>query len=376
LEVRVDKFRDTLNLLKPAIPKKTAIPILKSVLLDDGKAIATDLQTSVVIDLPEADGKCLVPHAEVSELLKFVPGNEKLTIEWAKKSINLSWDGGKAAYPAADPADYPKAIPDEKSMVEKDVDGTILVKALTSMAPYAAKEETRAVLAGVSLYLGEKVQAAAGDGFRMVVDDLPLSYPAQHTIIVPNGAIPVIAHVWDKTSPVAALAASLVQQVTAKRTLNLALGGGKENAAPTWASLQFGKSMVIFKLIQGNSPDFKALIPVPTKKVQVMAPDFETAVLRVKEIAKENSGIVRLVWTETELTVSAKSEEKGESEATIPASAMDGPGHIALNVSYLVEYLKGKGSFVTFGVTNDSSPVLFQYPRTPATVVMPMMVQW
>ena len=107
-----------------------------------------------------------------------------------------------------------------------------------------------------------------------------------------------------------------------------------------------------------------------------MAPDFERAVLRVRGIAKEGAGIVRLVWTETELTVSAKSEEKGESEAKIPANALDGPGHIALNVSYLVEYLKGKDSFVTFGVTNDSSPVLFQYPRTPATVVMPMFVQW
>jgi len=376
MEVRVDKFRDTLNLLKPAIPKKIAIPILKSVLLDDGKAIATDLTTSVVVDLPEVEGKILVPHAEVSELLKFVPGNEKLTIETAGKTIRLSWDGGKASYPAADPADYPKAIPDEKPMVEKDVDGTILMKALSSMAPYAAKEETRPVLAGVSLYLGEQVQAAAGDGFRMVVDNLPLSYPAQHTIIVPNGAIPILAHVWAKTPLVAGLAASLVQQVTAKRTLNLALGDGKDNAAPTWASLRFGKSRVIFKLIEGNPPDFKALIPVPTKKVQVMAPDFERAALSVKDIAKEASGIVRLVWTETELTVSAKSEENGESEAKIPANAEDGPGHIALNLSYLVEYLKGKGSFVTFGITAANSPILFQYPRTPVTVVMPMFVQW
>lgn len=242
MEVRVDKFRDTLNLLKLAIPKKTTIEILKNVLLDDGKAIATDLQTSVVVELPEVEGKMLVPHAEVSELLKFVPGNEKLTIEKKEKSISLSWDGGKASYPAADPADYPKAIPDEKPMVEKDVDGTILVKALSSMAPYAVKEESRPVLAGVSLYLGEKVQVAAGDGFRMVVDDLLLLYPAQHTIIVPNGAIPVIAHVWAKTPPVAALAASLIQQVTAKRTLILALGDGKDNAAPTWASLRYRSS--------------------------------------------------------------------------------------------------------------------------------------
>ncbi len=376
MEVRVDKFRDTLNLLRPAVPRKTTVNILKNILLDDGKAIAADLTTSVVIDLPEAEGKILLPHAEVSELLKFVPGYEKLTIEKVDKSIRLSWAGGKAAYPSADPADFPKAIPDEKPMVEKDVDGAILVKALSSMAVYAATEESRPVLHGVSLYLGEKSEAAAGDGFRMVFDTLPISYPAEHTIVVPLESVPIIAHVWDKTPPVAALASSLVQQVTAKRIVLLSLGDGKDNTAPTWASLQFGKSRVIFMLTQGNPPNFKALIPVPTKKVQVLASDFERAVLRIRDIASDNSGIVRLTWTDTELTVSAKSEENGESEATIPASAQDGPGRIGLNVAYLSGYLKGKDGLVTFGITSESAPILFQHPRTPVTVVMPMQVQW
>ena len=139
---------------------------------------------------------------------------------------------------------------------------------------------------------------------------------------------------------------------------------------------QFGQAKVYTRLIAGNPPDFKALIPVPAKKVLVMAPDLERAALRVREIAEDSSGIIRLSWTETEMTVSARSEESGEIEATIPVSAQDGPGRIGMNVKYLMEYLKGKDGLVNFGITTESAPILFQYSNFPLTVIMPMMVQW
>jgi DNA polymerase III sliding clamp (beta) subunit (PCNA family) len=109
---------------------------------------------------------------------------------------------------------------------------------------------------------------------------------------------------------------------------------------------------------------------------QVLAPELEQAVRRLEKIANEASGIVRLKWTEKEMTLSAQSAEVGEVEATIPANAEDGPGRIAVNVHYLVEYLRGKENLVTMGITSDSSPVLFKYGTSPIVVVMPMMVQW
>lgn len=376
MEIRVDKLRDTLKLLSPVTPKKTTLPILKSILLTDGKAVATDLTTSVVLDLLEIDGKCLIPVAEVLELLKYVPGNEKVTIDTTSRNLHLSWDGGKAAYPVGNPADYPEAVPSDQPMLEKEADGGLIVKVLNSMVSYAATDESRPVLTGVALYLGEHVAAAAGDGFRMVYDSLPLSLGTEGTAIIPTSSIQILNSLWDKVPVTAQLSSSLIQQITAKRKLVISLGDGKDNTIPTWIAFQFGRTKVIVKLISGNPPDFKTLIPVPTKKVQVMAPEFERAVLRVKDIARDSSGIVRLVWTDSEMTVSAKSEENGEAEAVISVNAEDGPGRFGINVNYLVEYLNGKDSLVTFGVTTESAPILFQYPNCPKTVIMPMMVQW
>lgn len=374
MEIRVDKLRDTLKLLSPVIPKKTALPVLKNVLFKDGKAIATDLETTAILDLPEACEECLIPVTEVSELLKYVPGNEKLTIETIGKSLRLSWKNGKAAYQVAKAIDYPSAIPSDSLISEQEIDGSILIKTLVSMVGYAATEDSRPVLTGVSLYLGDEVTAAAGDGFRMVYQPLSLSFGKDGTAIIPAKSIPILSTIWEKTPLVAPLSDSLIHQITAKRKIRLSMGG-KDNI-PAWMAFEFGPVKVIIELIAGNPPVFKALIPVPVKKVQVMAPELERAVLRLKDIAKEGAGIIRLSWTETELTVSAKSEDTGESEATIPVNGQDGAGRFGINATYLAEYLKGKDGVVTFGITTESAPILFQYPDFPITVIMPMMVQW
>ncbi|GAI40121.1 unnamed protein product, partial [marine sediment metagenome] len=55
MQVRVQKLREVMKLLELAIPGKTTLPILHSVLLKDGKAVAGNLEVFVFIDLPEAD---------------------------------------------------------------------------------------------------------------------------------------------------------------------------------------------------------------------------------------------------------------------------------------------------------------------------------
>jgi DNA polymerase-3 subunit beta len=368
MQMRVDKLRETLKVLQPVIPKKTTLPVTKNILLRDGKAVATDLEATVILELPEAKGECLVPYHQVSELLKYVPGDEQLTLETKNGSLRLSWKNGQAAYDVAKPDEYP-AVPEVKVKAEAEVDGGVLVKGLTDVVGFCATEESRPVLTGVALYLGENTAVAAGDGFRMGYQLLPLPFPSENTVIVPASAVNILDYLWGKVPVTAQLAASLVQQVTAKRKIGLALGEGN-------MALRFGRATFITRLIDGNPPTFKDLIPTPRLKVQVLAPELEQAVRRLEKIANEASGIVRLKWTEKEMTLSAQSAEVGEVEATIPANAEDGPGRIAVNVHYLVEYLRGKENLVTIGITSDSSPILFKYGTSPIVVVMPMMVQW
>ncbi|MDD5701984.1 MAG: hypothetical protein PHU23_08015, partial [Dehalococcoidales bacterium] len=93
-------------------------------------------------------------------------------------------------------------------------------------------------------------------------------------------------------------------------------------------------------------------------------------------IAKDGTGIVRMKWSDATMTVSARSEEKGEISAEIPVQPESLPGRVALNVKYLLEYLEGKDGVVTLGKDEGSSPALFHYGSKPVVAIMPMNVQW
>lgn len=369
MQMRAETLRDALGLLKPVVPRKPAVPVLQNVLLRDGKAVATDMETMVILDLPEADGECLIPHRQALELLRYVPGDELVAIEARGKSLDLTWDGGTASYDSAGVEEYPP-VPDVKAAAEASFDGDSIVAALSSMVSYCAAGDDRPVLAGVALLLGDRIEVAAGDGFRMAYQQLPMTFPTEDKVVVPRGTIRALAHLWDNIPPAPPMAGSLIEQITARRELQLALGDGRLKIA-------FGQATIIAQLTKGTPPNFAQLIPGEvSQKVQFFAPDLERAVRRLKDVAKDGGGIVRLTWTETSLTAIAKSEEKGEVRAELPAQAEGGPGRIAINVSYLLDYLKGREGVVTMGVRGAQEPVIFRHGSSPLVLIMPMFVQW
>lgn len=368
MKIRVDNFREALELLEPLIARKTTLPITRNVLLKEGKAIATDFEKCVIVNLPEATDTVLIPHRDVYQLLKSVPGYLALTAVVENKELKLSWDGGEAAYDVADVKEFPP-VPEVAVKAEGEMDGDALTAVLVTMAHYTTGDQKRPVLAGVILYLGERVVASAGDGFRMAYQELPLKFPAERVIDIPSETVSTLAHLWKMSPSLVRTGDTMVSRLVAKRNLKLSLDGDK-------AVFSFGRVSLIAKLIEGKPPEFKNLIPTPTNKVKVLAPDLELAVKRVSGIARDSSSIARLKWADSSMTVSAVAAEKGSVSGKLPAVTDDGPGRIALNVSYLMQYLSGKEDYVEMGITGDKSPVLFRYHDSPAVVMMPMFVQW
>jgi len=299
-----------------------------------------------------------------------VPGDELLTIEQEGKTVDLSWDGGEASYDVAEPDDYPP-LPDMEPKAEGTMDGDSLVKALTLAAGYCATETDRPVLSGVHLFLGEQVAVAAADGFRLTYQELPASFPVQESVIIPARAAKMLDHLWHKVPPPPPLKGSLIEQVTAQRELKLALDANR-------LKVSFGRVSLIAHLIQGTPPSYLQLVPKEeelTSRVDVLAPDFERAVRRVKDVTGK-AGIVRLAWTENALTASAGDKDKGKVEAGVPVVGEAVPGKVALNVSYLLDYLKGRQGVVRMQLKDEHSPVVFRHGQSPLVLIMPMSVQW
>lgn len=375
MQIQVKRLREALELLGPVVPKKATLPVLINVLLKDGQAIATDLEVAVAVDLPDVEGQCVLPYHSVADLLKRVPGAETLTLEQEGNKLNLTWSSGKASYEVPEPEDYPPLPKVDATLfgkVEHTVDGDALVRALLSVVDYCSTKESRPVLTGVTLILSENVQVAGADGYRLALKTLPMALPAAEglrEVIIPAKAVRVLGHLWKKTPRVTPLDSSLVRLITAKKQLELSLN-------PKMLKASFGAVTLITMLIEGTPPTYRQLFPEDTpQKVRVFAPDFERAVRRVQAVSKRGKGALRLTWSEGVMTVSSKSDEES-AEAVVAVAAEGGEGWVALDVDYILDYLRGKEGLVEMGVSDKTSPILFRHGSSPLVLIMPMFVEW
>jgi DNA polymerase III sliding clamp (beta) subunit (PCNA family) len=377
MQVKVRRLREVLDLLKPAVPRKTALPVLVNVLLKDGKAIATDLESAVIIDLPEAQEACLLPLHGAIQLLKYIPGNEDITLERKRGWLNLTWPGGSASYESPDPKDYPP-IPEFEPQVQGDLDGDAFLSALTSVVGYCSTEDSRPVLNGVTTFLGETLEFMGADGYRLAYQTLAAAFPGKERVIIPARAIPLLEHLWRKTAKPAQVAAeaSLVEIITAKRLLNLALDSALGNGS---LRLSFGEVTMLTKPIQGEPPDFKKVMELqeaPVTQAAVFAPEFERAVRRIKQVAEKGQDTARLILNDDSITITAKNDEQ-QAEATVPTvTTMGTPNRIGVNASYLLEYLQGKDGIVTIELRSGTAPLSLRHKSSPLVLIMPMSVQW
>ena len=223
MEIKVNKLKEVMDLMKPVVLKKPSVKSIACLFMGSGKAMATDLETMVSANLPEAAEPVLLPYTGVAEMLKYIPGNGTLKIEQDKKMIYLFWPEGNASYPTEEVADYP-IMPELAARAEGLVDGDALIAAMLAALPYTAADDARPVLSGVTLVLGNPVEVAAGDGFRMSHQALGLSFPLEEKIIIPSHAVSILEHVFKKTPRTPPNAAeSMIKVVTAKRQLRMSL---------------------------------------------------------------------------------------------------------------------------------------------------------
>ena len=135
---------------------------------------------------------------------------------------------------------------------------------------------------------------------------------------------------------------------------------------------------MVINLILGKPPEWLALIPKgePVLQSQIFAPQLEAAAKRVRDIAKDGSGIVRMEFADGKLKVSARGDDQEISSTIDTLNTQGEPGRTALDQKYLLGYLSGKQGIVVFSKYTDTGPVVFEYQKSPRVLIMPMAVQW
>ena len=91
MRVQVERFRQALKLLQPAVSGQNAtVPITQSVLVRDALLHATNLELTISVPLPELSVHPFTfPFSQMRDTVSYLPGYEVLEVEVSDTEIQL-----------------------------------------------------------------------------------------------------------------------------------------------------------------------------------------------------------------------------------------------------------------------------------------------
>lgn len=379
MQITANRLKEVLTTLKPIIPKEiTTLPVLKYALLQNGKAIATNLECMAVINCKEAKEPVLLPVKEVLDWMKYIDKTVVLEVAQKGKAISiaevqkqgsLTGDCGIASttLESTNPEDFPPVIEIPEGSLVQQTDGDWLVETLGEAVVYTEKGGFRLVLQSVAITLETgKIRIAGFDGFRLYVREKYSTYKKDKIdLLVPRDVIPILKSLWAK----------VVMPETQPNTILMAI-----DPKHSLIGFQFGNVQFYSQLIQGTYPNYQVAeaytqdYPI---KFKFFAPNMETAVKRVAALAKQGkqgSGLCRLEWENNQMKVSAKYDEQ-VSASTIRIQGNPDKGRIGINYQCLAEYCKGKDGMVEMGLRATIGAIKLEDGES-SVFIMSMFVGW
>ena len=361
-----------LSIVGRAIATRTTLPITNNVLLATEqsrlKLATTNLEIAISCWLGamvEQEGTITLPAKLLTEFVNSLP-NDRIDLNLSHHTLELKCARFEARISGIDAADFPP-IPKIGDGMTCQIEPEALHLAISQVVFATASEDTRPVLTGVCVEFEEDtLTMAAADGFRLAVHKAPLLTPAAEKVevIIPGRSLSELSRLLtDQREPV-----------------EIAINPQKSQALFRLKDVE-----IVSQLIQGTFPNYRQLIPQSySTRAIVSTSDFLRATKTASIFARDGSGIVRLQITPAEeapgsISISARSEQLGDSEGKIDAQVEGEATKIAFNGKYLIEMLNvlHEGE-ITLETTTPSSPGVIRPVGSDnyVHIVMPMFVQW
>jgi DNA polymerase-3 subunit beta len=348
-----------LQIVQNVVSTRTTLPILGNALVQaaDGKLIisTTDLDTgiraSVEADVMKA-GATTLPARRLFSIVRELPAAE-LTLEVDSKQVATITSGSSffriMGLPEEDFPPFPKG---EGAKTFKLPQG-VFRDMLRRTAYAISTDESRYVLNGVLLsFKDNKLALVATDGRRLALVEQELEFPKGSEVeaILPTKAVQELSRILRDEEP-----------------LTISFG---ENQV----SFDLGTTFLYSKLIEGNYPNYKQVVPAEAKDRIILERElFLNAVRRVALLSSEKSNSVKLIFSKNNLDITANTPEVGEAKESLAITHKGKDFSIAFNPEFLMDPLKNiDADEIFFDFIDELSPGVIKYNRPFLYVIMPM----
>ena len=315
-----DELAQRLSTVARAVSTRSSVQVLLGVLLraESGRLhlAATDMELSLRASVEaevDGEGAVVVPGRLLVELTRLLPA-DSVELEHRAEEGVVRLECGPASYRlnAYSVEDFPR-LPEVDLVQTFSVDRAALLDTVSRVSRSASRDESRPVLTGILVrFEAGKLVMAATDSYRLSVKETALAVDAPELeAIVPARAL-----------------AELGRIATTGDTVELGVHENQVVFAGDGAWLTTRR-------IDGQFPNYRQLLPEQFEhEVTLPRAELLDVVRRSSVLAVRNSPL-RLRFADGELTVSAQSQDVGESRESLPAAYDGEPMEIGFNADFL-----------------------------------------
>jgi len=362
-----DLFLKALNKVQGIIEKRHTIPILANVLIEANNSeiiiTATDLEVGIKSSYKSnviKEGKVTVSAKKLFEIIKELP-DKNINFE-SKNNYWVEINCGKSIFNLVglSPEEFPKfpEISNILSQVEADKIGEMIDKTIFSVS----NDETKFNLTGIFIKsetdeLKNNLVFVSTDGHRLSMIERELSSKLDNKFsdgfILPKKGINEIRKIIEMTDG------------------NVQIGISENNF-----SVSTDTTKLIMRMVDGDFPDYKRVIPEKTSNYAVINKDlFLHSLRRISVLSSEKSKGVKVNLSNDSLTLYSSNPDIGDAKEELDVVYTGSEISIGFNAKYIIDILQTINSEnVILYLKDNISPGLIQPERDEnyLAVVMPM----
>jgi DNA polymerase-3 subunit beta len=364
LTIAKEQIINGLQAVQNVVGTRTTLPILSNVLLRAEKErlelTATDLDVTISCAVEASvkkAGSATVPVKKLFGIIREL-GNPELEMEVDEKNV-CSVRSGASFYKinglgADEFPPMPKFKEDKKVVLPQEK-----IRAMMKKTSFAiSTDESRYVLNGIFISLKEhKLTMVATDGRRLALvdEDVDVSEQSQGEFIVPAKAVNELSRLLQDKG-------------------DMEIRYSENQASFTLKDEKGFSVLIITKLIEGNYPNYRQVIPAETKeRVALGREEFLHALKRAEIMTSDKSNSVKLAFTKNNLAITANSPEVGEARESLAINYKGKEMAIAFNPKYVIDPLNALTNEEVFlELIDELSPGVLKINGPFLYVVMPM----
>ncbi len=364
LTIAKEQLINGLQSVQNVVGIRTTLPILSNVLLKADKGhlelTATDLDVTISSSVEASvkkSGAATVPVKKLFGIVRELSSPE-IELEVDEKNV-CSIRAGASFYKinglaAEEFPPLPKFKEEKKVALPQEKLRGMMKK--TSFA--ISTDESRYVLNGIFISLKEhKMTMVATDGRRLALvdEDVDISEKSQGEFIVPAKAVNELNRLLQDKGEVEIRYSDNQASFTLK----------DDKGSPI---------LLITKLIEGNYPNYRQVIPGEAKeRIALAREEFWHALKRAEIMTSDKSNSVKLAFTKNNLAITANSPEVGEARESLAINYKGKDIAIAFNPKYVIDPLNALNNDEVFlELIDELSPGVLKINGPFLYVVMPM----